>query len=104
MSLLLTFCKDCIGAVSVIPLEKVKSEAMNKCLYCYLPLNDDEIDFHSACSKKFFGTENPPEIDFSLNDIDELAVKILRKKHFCYRSSTKTYLLNYRKKRKAKTG
>lgn len=50
---------------------------MNKCLYCYLPLKNDEKDFHSACSKKFFGIENPPEIDFGLVEIDELALKIL---------------------------
>ncbi len=49
---------------------------MKKCLYCYLLL-DDENDFHPHCSKKFFGTKIPPEIDFGLNEIDELAVKIL---------------------------
>ena len=51
----------------------------NKCLYCYEPLNNGEVDFHSACSRKFFGTPIPPEIDFNLSDIDELAVKILGK-------------------------
>lgn len=50
---------------------------MEKCLYCYLPLKENEIDFHLTCSKKFFGTGTSPEIDFSLNDIDQLAVKIL---------------------------
>ena len=50
---------------------------MKKCLYCYLPLADDEKDFHPHCSKKFFGTEIPPEIDFGLNEIDELALKVL---------------------------
>lgn len=50
---------------------------MKKCLYCYLSLKENEIDFHLACSKKFFGTQTPPEIDFSLTDIDELAIKIL---------------------------
>ena len=51
----------------------------NKCLYCYEPLSNGEVDFHSACSRKFFGTLIPPEIDFNLSDIDELAVKILGK-------------------------
>lgn len=50
---------------------------MKKCLYCYLPLTDDEKDFHTHCSKKFFGTEIPPEIDFGLTEIDELAIKVL---------------------------
>lgn len=50
---------------------------MKKCLYCYLPLTDDEKDFHTLCSKKFFGTETIPEIDFGLDEIDNLALKIL---------------------------
>lgn len=50
---------------------------MKNCLYCYLPLDDNEKDFHPHCNRKFFGTEIPPEIDFGLNEIDELALKIL---------------------------
>ena len=49
----------------------------DRCLYCYLPLKEDEIDFHAQCSKKFFGTEIPPKIDFGLADIEKLAVKVL---------------------------
>lgn len=48
-----------------------------KCLYCYSPLKDAEKDFHFTCSKKFFETELPPEVDFSLNEIEKLAVKVL---------------------------
>lgn len=50
---------------------------MKKCLYCYSPLNESETEFHPSCSKKFFGTETPPEIEFGLNEIEELALKIL---------------------------
>jgi serine/threonine-protein kinase HipA len=49
----------------------------HRCLYCYLPLQEAEIDFHTQCSKKFFGTEIPPKIDFGLADIEKLAVKVL---------------------------
>ena len=51
----------------------------NKCLYCYKEINNGKSEYHSACSKKFFGTEVPPLIDFGLDDIDKLAVKILGK-------------------------
>lgn len=51
----------------------------NKCLYCYLPLKENEIDFHAHCSKKFFGTDIPPEIDFGLADIEKLALKVLER-------------------------
>ncbi|MDG2279125.1 MAG: HipA domain-containing protein [Flavicella sp.] len=46
---------------------------MNKCLYCYKKLSVDEIDFHRACSVQFFGTELPPELNYSLNDMKRLA-------------------------------
>jgi serine/threonine-protein kinase HipA len=51
-----------------------------KCLGCYEFL-DKELpgNYHTACSKRLFGTEIPPEIDFSLNDLEELAIKSLTK-------------------------
>ena len=52
---------------------------INRCLYCYENLDSTEKDFHPKCSRKFFGSEVPPEIDFGLKDIDELAVKVLGK-------------------------
>lgn len=54
---------------------------MEKCLYCYQPLNENENekDFHPNCSKKIFGTETPPVIDFDLNKLEELAKQIVIK-------------------------
>tara|TARA_B100000809_G_scaffold213192_1_gene217425 strand:- start:856 stop:1782 length:927 start_codon:yes stop_codon:yes gene_type:complete len=46
---------------------------MNKCLYCYKELSVEEIDFHSSCSVQFFGTELPPEFNYSLSDMKRLA-------------------------------
>ncbi|MBF6611272.1 MAG: HipA domain-containing protein [Chryseobacterium sp.] len=51
---------------------------MQKCLYCYQPLNN-EVDFHSSCAKKIFGTTVPPIIDFDLKQIEELAKQIIIK-------------------------
>lgn len=51
----------------------------NRCLYCYENLDSTENDYHPKCSRKFFGSDLPPEIDFGLKDIDELAVLILGK-------------------------
>ncbi|MCH9029378.1 MAG: HipA domain-containing protein, partial [Bacteroidetes bacterium] len=51
----------------------------NKCLYCYENLDLTESDYHPKCSRKFFGSDVPPEIDFGLKEIDELAVKVLGK-------------------------
>lgn len=50
---------------------------MKKCLFCYLPLEKDEVDFHPKCTNKFFGTENIPELDIGIDEIDNLAIKVL---------------------------
>jgi serine/threonine-protein kinase HipA len=50
---------------------------MMNCLYCYQPLSKDEIDFHPSCSKKIFGTTQPPVIDFELKQLEELAKQIV---------------------------
>ena len=49
-----------------------------RCLYCYQELNSDEKDFHPACSKKIFGTPQPPVIDFEESQMEEMAKRIIR--------------------------
>lgn len=51
---------------------------MKKCLYCYKPLNDGEIDFHSSCAKKFFGTSVVPKLPYTQADLKELAKQVVR--------------------------
>lgn len=51
---------------------------MKRCLYCYQPLSDDEIDFHPTCSKELFGKPQPPVIDFNESQMEEMASKIIR--------------------------
>lgn len=52
---------------------------MSKCLYCYNKLESDERDFHSTCSKKFFGSQAAPLVDLDMKRIKELAVESLGK-------------------------
>jgi len=49
-----------------------------KCLFCYNELNSDEVDFHTACSKKFFGTSTPPTLPYTRANIKALAEQIIR--------------------------
>jgi serine/threonine-protein kinase HipA len=52
---------------------------MNKrCLYCYLPLESTERDFHAICSKKMFGVVIPPELPFSEDKIEALAIQVIQ--------------------------
>jgi serine/threonine-protein kinase HipA len=46
---------------------------MSKCLFCYLPLEEGQVDFHSACTKKLFNAAQLPEIHFDMQDLEEMA-------------------------------
>jgi len=49
-----------------------------KCLFCYKELENNEIDFHPACSKKFFGSSIPPKLPYIRAEINKLAEHIIR--------------------------
>ena len=51
---------------------------MCKCLYCYKPLADGEKDFHPACARKFFGEPQAPGLDYTTEQLDELAAKAIQ--------------------------
>ncbi|NTW53571.1 MAG: type II toxin-antitoxin system HipA family toxin [Chlorobaculum sp.] len=49
-----------------------------RCLYCYEPLASGETDFHPKCSRKMFGTALPPLLPYDENQLDELALEVVR--------------------------
>lgn len=51
---------------------------MIRCLFCYLPLTDKELDYHTTCSKKIFGQPHPPTLPYSEADLEPLAREIIR--------------------------
>lgn len=51
---------------------------MSKCLYCYKELGPGEVDFHKSCCRKFFGTAAVPSLDYTREQMDELAAQIIR--------------------------
>lgn len=51
---------------------------MKRCLYCYQPLEEGPTDFHPQCSKKIFGTATPPVLPYSKDDIESLALEVVR--------------------------
>ena len=49
-----------------------------KCLYCYNELAElEQLDFHSKCSLAFFGTKQPPSLNYSLSEMNELAKEVV---------------------------
>lgn len=50
----------------------------NKCLYCYQTV-DNGHDFHQKCSLDFFGTSTPPVIEYTLDQMVELAKNVVER-------------------------
>jgi serine/threonine-protein kinase HipA len=46
---------------------------MHKCLYCYQPLDENQIDYHPNCVKAFYGTKNAPTLPYRLFEMEALA-------------------------------
>ncbi len=51
---------------------------MSRCLFCYLPLSGNEMDFHGSCSKKIFGQALPPDLPYSESDLEPLAKEVIQ--------------------------
>lgn len=53
---------------------------MNKrCLYCYNELEKLELDFHEHCSLDFFGTKKAPQLNYTLNEMADLAKQVVER-------------------------
>jgi serine/threonine-protein kinase HipA len=49
-----------------------------RCLFCYQPLAENEVDFHTTCSKKFFGQPVPPDLPYAEDEMEQLATEVIR--------------------------
>ncbi len=50
----------------------------NKCLYCYQNLTT-ETDYHEKCSLKFFGTKQAPKLEYTFDQMSELAKNVVER-------------------------
>ena len=46
---------------------------MKRCLCCYQPLKDGEVDYHPRCAKRLFGQSVAPSLSYTRKDINKLA-------------------------------
>lgn len=51
---------------------------MSKCLYCYQPLGEGEVDYHARCSRKLFGVAQAPLLPYTSGEVRELASEVVR--------------------------
>jgi len=50
---------------------------MKRCLYCYKELDEDQTDFHPACSYAIFGNLIPPTLSLTNEELQKMAVEIV---------------------------
>lgn len=51
---------------------------MRRCLFCYQPLEKTEKEFHGRCSRKIFGQPIPPALNYTEDEMDELAKEVIQ--------------------------
>lgn len=51
---------------------------MAKCLCCYKELKADEVNYHAACVRRFFGKSGVPALPYTHHDIQDLAKQVVR--------------------------
>lgn len=74
-----------------------------KCLFCYELLQEGNSDFHEACNKKFFGQLKTPVLSYYLNDLQQLATKIIQSQMAVTGVQAKVSLSLFRKEEKNMT-
>jgi serine/threonine-protein kinase HipA len=50
-----------------------------RCLYCYKAIKGSKDDFHEECSLEFFGTRKAPVVEYSFNQMAELAKNVVER-------------------------
>lgn len=50
---------------------------MNKCLFCYEPLLEGEVDYHKKCARKIFDSTTMPLLPYTRANIKDLAREII---------------------------
>jgi serine/threonine-protein kinase HipA len=71
-----------------------------RCLHCYEPLQEPDTDVHQACNKKFYGQLKTPRLGYSLNNLQELATKVIQSQMAVTGVQAKVSLSLYRKEEK----
>lgn len=49
-----------------------------RCLHCYEPLHESDTPIHQACNKRFYGQLNTPQLHYNLDNLQDLATKIIQ--------------------------
>lgn len=62
-------------SVSFLLIERRMS--MDKCLFCYKPLAEGDVDYHKQCARKIFESTTVPVLPYTRANIKELAREVV---------------------------
>lgn len=71
-----------------------------RCLHCYAPLYEPDTEVHQACNKRFYGQLKTPKLQYQLDDLQELATKVIQSQMAVTGVQAKVSLSLYRKEAK----
>lgn len=56
----------------------MSNQLKNKCLCCYKELHDSTLNYHPACARKLFGSTEAPVLPYTRDNIEDLALQVLK--------------------------
>lgn len=74
-----------------------------RCLHCYEPLHEADTYLHQACNKRFYGQLKTPHLGYALDNLQELASKVIQSQMAVTGVQAKVSLSLYRKEDKNQT-
>jgi serine/threonine-protein kinase HipA len=71
-----------------------------RCLHCYETLKEPDTEVHQACNKRFYGQLKTPTLHYKLDDLQELATKVVQSQMTVTGVQAKVSLSLYKKEDK----
>jgi serine/threonine-protein kinase HipA len=71
-----------------------------RCLYCYETLKEPDTEVHQACNKRFYGQLKTPTLHYKLDDLEDLATKVVQSQMTVTGVQAKVSLSLYKKEDK----
>ncbi len=71
-----------------------------RCLHCYEVLQEPNTDVHQACNKRFYGQLKTPQLQYNLENLQDLATQVIQSQMAVTGVQAKVSLSLYRKQEK----
>jgi serine/threonine-protein kinase HipA len=71
-----------------------------RCLHCYEPLHEADTEVHQACNKRFYGQLKTPQLNYKLENLQDLATQVIQSQMAVTGVQAKVSLSLYRKEEK----